>query len=748
MRLHPVPALRLSSLAMLGALCAITAGPTAARATCDPFALFGPAYVNFTGPNPAFLVSRDFNQDGIADLAVTNTDFQNGGVNNSVAILIGTGSFGYAAPVLYPVQLNPHMLAASDFNDDGITDLVVCNKWSSTLTVLLGQGSGGVGNGTFAADSHYVTGGYPFQIVVEDFDRDSIEDVAVTINSSPGYIALLRGGGGNGVGNGTFLPPVFLPLLHPSTGLERGDFNGDGITDLIATENAGGLIAVYRGTGSTTFGTGMFLPAFHLPAGPLPFDLGVGDFNEDGRLDLAVAEQTAGGGTRIMFGNGDGTFGGGTSLATGNTVVISPDDVNQDGITDLAIGTITGFNTGYWQIFLGGGGGGVGDGTFTAGDSDGTHGDPYQILPGDFDGDGRRDLVVSYYLNTFIAVFPGLCSADSLPPPPPPDPAPVLTDVRDVPNDEGGRVFLTWTASSLDTIGGPVHAYRVWRRIPPALTGAMLAATRSRTDLLARPAAGTASALIEYWEALATLPAQRLLGYGYTAATTQDSLPGSNPYTAFFVSALTADIDVFYSSNVDSGYSVDNLPPPEPAPFIAEYSGAAVHLRWTASPAPDFAEFRLHRGRTAGFVPGPANLIMAGGDTSHVDITSSGIEYYKLTAVDIHGNAGPYALASPPAPVGIGPGNGAARLALRPPTPNPGHGRWLVVEFTLADASPARLELVDVAGRLVTAREVGALGGGAHRVELAGPSPLRAGLYFVRLTQGGVTVRERAAVVR
>jgi hypothetical protein len=147
-------------------------------------------------------------------------------------------------------------------------------------------------------------------------------------------------------------------------------------------------------------------------------------------------------------------------------------------------------------------------------------------------------------------------------------------------------------------------------------------------------------------------------------------------------------------------------------------------------------------------VPGPANLIMAGPDTSHVDITASGIEYYKLTAVDIHGNAGPFALASPPAPVGIGPGSGAARLALRPPTPNPGHGRWLVVEFTLADASPARLELVDVAGRLVTAREVGALGGGAHRVELAGASPLRSGLYFVRLTQGGVTVRERAAVVR
>src|SRR5207244_7506201 len=108
----------------------------------------------------------------------------------------------------------------------------------------------------------------------------------------------------------------------------------------------------------------------------------------------------------------------------------------------------------------------------------------------------------------------------------------VLTAVRDVPNDNGGRVFLTWTPSSLDVSGGPVNAYRVWRRIPPAFDVTTLRARLATREVIAL---AQSNAQVVYWEALATLPARRLTGYGYTAATTQDSMPGSNPYTAFFV---------------------------------------------------------------------------------------------------------------------------------------------------------------------------------------------------------------------
>jgi hypothetical protein len=73
---------------------------------------------------------------------------------------------------------------------------------------------------------------------------------------------------------------------------------------------------------------------------------------------------------------------------------------------------------------------------------------------------------------------------------------------------------------------------------------------------MARPVHRAGLTMVEYWEALATLPAQRLEGYGYTAATTQDSMLSGNPFTAFFISALTNNIDVFYSSNVDSAAAI------------------------------------------------------------------------------------------------------------------------------------------------------------------------------------------------
>jgi hypothetical protein len=258
-------------------------------------------------------------------------------------------------------------------------------------------------------------------------------------------------------------------------------------------------------------------------------------------------------------------------VPTGNTAVFLPVDLNEDGILDLVAPSTTGYDNGTVRVFLGNGAGGVGDGTFGNERDYSIGSDPYAAVSADFDGDGHRDLLVTNYTRTVVSLLPGVCEA------PPPDPRyPVLTDVRDVPNDQGGQVFLTWTASSLDVTGGPVNQYRVWRRIPAAAlsTAPLEGATALRiTTRMTRPD-GTTD--IVYWEALATLPAQRLPGYGYTAATTQDSMRSGNPYTAFFVSALTASIDVFFSSNVDSGYSVDNIRPGRPQSLSGQVQGASV----------------------------------------------------------------------------------------------------------------------------------------------------------------------------
>ena len=426
--------------------------PTLASAACDPGSpLLGAPVPLATGPNPLYMVASDFDEDGILDLAVTNSDHLAGGFTASVAILRGLGGTSYAAPVLYPVPLNPHMLATGDFNEDGITDLVTADKWSSSISVLLGQGSGGVGDGTFAPAVSYGTGGFPFQLVIEDFDADGIVDIAASINDVSA-VALLKGGGSGGVGDGTFVLVASLPLFAPSTGLERGDFNEDGITDLVATENGNGTVALLLGTGSATLGSESFAPATHHPASPVPFELAVADFNEDGLADLAVTHQVTDGGTSVMLGNGNGTFQAFVLLPTGNSTAVAADDLDQDGITDLVVGAIASGSLSNVMFCRGLGSGGVGSGAFAAPVAYGSDGDAYQLLTGDLDGDGRRDVAASHYLGTGIALLPGTCVSV----PPPSDPRfPVLTDVRDVPNDEGGRVFLTWTRSSLDATGGP-----------------------------------------------------------------------------------------------------------------------------------------------------------------------------------------------------------------------------------------------------------------------------------------------------
>ena len=89
----------------------------------------------------------------------------------------------------------------------------------------------------------------------------------------------------------------------------------------------------------------------------------------------------------------------------------------------------------------------------------------------------------------------------------------------------------------------------------------------------------------------------------------------------------------------------------------------------------------------------------------------------------------------------------SAAFALEGARPNP-VTRGFTVAFSLADAGPARLDVMDLAGRRVFGREVGALGPGEHRVDLAGGRTPPPGVYLVRLTREGEALTARACVVR
>lgn len=332
------------------------------------------------------------------------------------------------------------------------------------------------------------------------------------------------------------------------------------------------------------------------------------------------------------------------------------------------------------------------------------------------------------------------------------EPGPVITQVKDVPADQGGHVRLTWNGSYLDA--DPEYAiseYWVWREVPVSLAlSARAAGTTAASGEFVTPHGRyliTGAGATSYaWEYLTALEASGFSTYSYVAPTAYDSLPGENRWTRFMVQARSSANGYYWNSAPDSGYSVDNLAPPAPAPFTGQYASGTATLHWAVNPAADFAEYRLYRGSTADFVPEPGNLVVARPDTGYVDAAGAPY-YYKLCAVDVHGNVSSFTLLLPSGTAEV-PNGASLAFALEGVQPNPSHGERLSVAFALPTAAPARLELVDVSGRRVVEREVGTLGAGRHTLDLGQGTSLAPGLYLVCLRQGANMRVTRVAVLK
>ena len=335
-------------------------------------------------------------------------------------------------------------------------------------------------------------------------------------------------------------------------------------------------------------------------------------------------------------------------------------------------------------------------------------------------------------------------------------PEPVIASVKDVPNDQGGKVKLSWDASWLDTDpSAVVDHYWIFRSVP---TASALAAIRGGARLLAAPTAArggrelfatTEGTNTLYWEFVANQQAFHFLsGYSVVTPTTGDSTGAYNPSTQFMVVAFNAAATQYWLSAAAGGYSVDNLPPGTPEPFLGNYAGGATHMHWEPNGETDFAHYRLYRGSSAAFVPGPGTLVASPPDTGYADAGAAG-SFYKLSAVDSHGNESGFALLTPGGTTAVAPAGGV-ELALAKPFPNPSRG-----DVTFAVSLPAEgrvsLAVFDAAGRRVRRLFAGVApagvrtftwnGGGESGQAVAG------GLYFLRVEAAGRVLVRRIARV-
>ncbi len=298
-----------------------------------------------------------------------------------------------------PVNVETGLFASGvvidDFNADGAADLAVTNQNSNNVSVLLGDGTG-----TFKRKMDFPAGGAPQRIAAADLDGDRNVDLILPITMGNAVAVLF------GDREANFSAPTLFPVVGGPFMVVVADFNGDARLDLaVGTQTAGSRrVALLMGNGSRTFSAPAYFGSFE----SAPTALGVGDFNRDGKLDLA-----GGGGTNvppgannlsILLGDGKGGFSPPTYFTAGPAPQsISIADFNGDGLSDIAISNSLPMGTNSTvSVLLGDGRGGFADRLPL---EIGVLGRGTGVV--DFDRDGHLDLVVANSASNSVSVLLG-----------------------------------------------------------------------------------------------------------------------------------------------------------------------------------------------------------------------------------------------------------------------------------------------------------------------------------------------------
>ncbi|MHB8483156.1 MAG: FG-GAP-like repeat-containing protein [Nitrospiria bacterium] len=276
-----------------------------------------------SGASPVSVRPVDINGDGITDLIVANKG------TDSITVLLGTrnGSFIPAGPPLsLPAGSAPTAISVGDFNNDQKIDLVVLGSGNNIFYAILGNGDGTFGAAKY---SFFSGGSAPVAVLSRDFNGDGNLDLAI-VNQGSNSVSIFLG-----LGNGDFISAPNSPILVGSNpvAVASNDLNGDGRSDLVIANHGSGTLTVLMGTGGGIFTSARGSPV--LLSGP-PESVTLNDLNLDGNQDIVLT--TTSGNVLVLPGIGDGTFGSETAYPVGghpSNVLIA--DFNDDLFSDLVV---------------------------------------------------------------------------------------------------------------------------------------------------------------------------------------------------------------------------------------------------------------------------------------------------------------------------------------------------------------------------------------------------------------------------
>jgi hypothetical protein len=315
----------------------------------------------------------DVDGNGIPDLVTSGASLP--------AVLLGNGDGTFES---VPLNFVASAMITGDFDGDGKVDLI--SSSGTGLSVRLNGGLTPTTTPTFFQAGEYGSGGYGAGAVVGDFNGDGRPDVVLGNGDSPGGISVLLGNG-----DGAFQAPLETQTDPTHGRMAVGDLNNDGKLDLVVPIDSGFMVLLGKGDGT-------FLGPIRVGLGEGPAGVVIGDFNRDGKPDVVAVNSGNGaadfGNVSLFLGNGDGTFGRATVFSAGlSPVNVAIVDFNADGKLDLAVvnGDAQDAQNQVLSILLGNGDGGFQPAVAYAVDK---RVQPFSVAVGDFNGDGRADVLV------------------------------------------------------------------------------------------------------------------------------------------------------------------------------------------------------------------------------------------------------------------------------------------------------------------------------------------------------------------
>ncbi|HUB05837.1 MAG TPA: FG-GAP-like repeat-containing protein, partial [Myxococcales bacterium] len=351
--------------------------------------------------------------DGLPSVEIYDPLQPDGGWVSSIC---PTSALSFASPVAYAASVDAGVgldLDVGDLNGDGYPDVV--STAGSFVSSLLNRGNGALS----AASTFSVDAGSPDLrgLALVDLDGDGNLDVATVDRTNDLLVTAL------GTGHGAFKPPVYYPTSDGGAATEGpisvsvGDFNGDGKPDLAVANQQGSTVGVFLNQG-TFLGSFLGFSTEYVSTCAGPEAAAAADFNADGNLDLAV--RCPNGTVQIWLGSGASspTFSQGTQVPAPLAASFALTDFNLDGLPDIVVGTSAsdaGVLTA--EVFVNQGGSPP---TFLPGPHAAvqalTGTDELAVRAVDIDGDGYPDVVASDRAGSAVFVFQNQPAAASLVP--------------------------------------------------------------------------------------------------------------------------------------------------------------------------------------------------------------------------------------------------------------------------------------------------------------------------------------------